>query len=457
VLPFIHIGPVTLGTYGLLVAAALLCAFFVLQADLRRRGMAADPHAIIGLTGLVGLAGAKLWHVLETPTEFFQHPFQDLFSPLGFAFYGSFVAGLVTLVLLARHYRLPPLVLLDVAAPAAALGYGIGRIGCLVSGDGDYGIPTSLPWGMSFPSGVVPTTERVHPTPIYELLGAVVIFYYLWRVGAKSLRKPVPAGQVFASYLILTGLARFLVEFIRINPRSVFGLSNAQAASLLAFLAGGILFWIVKRHFHAQSKLHRILQHKTEHGDVLQPEYHRATPECPHPERWRMLDSMTAEVEVLEFLKCLVTTLKPQLVVETGTFLGISTIWIAEGLKQNGFGRVITCESDPAVFAKARERIDASGLAEWIDYRNESSLKVKIPGPVDLLFSDSDVPLREEEVRHFLPQMNPNGLILMHDASSHMRVVREAAFRLEQEGLVSVLLLPTPRGLVVAQKRAGRK
>ncbi len=249
--PFIHIGPLTLGTFGLLVATALLCAFFVVQVDLHRRRLAADPHAIIGLTGLAGLAGAKLWHALETPAEIFRHPFQELFSPLGFAFYGSVVAGLVTLVLLAWHYRMPALVLLDVAAPAAALGYGIGRIGCLISGDGDYGIPTSLPWGMTFPDGIVPTTQRVHPTPIYELIGAVAIFYYLWRVGSKSLRKPLPTGQVFASYLILSGLARFLVEFIRINPRSVLGLTNAQAASLLSFLVGGVLFWVVKRRFQA--------------------------------------------------------------------------------------------------------------------------------------------------------------------------------------------------------------
>jgi len=145
---------------------------------------------------------------------------------------------------------------------------------------------------------------------------------------------------------------------------------------------------------------------------------------------------------------------KPQLVVETGTFAGVSTLWIAEGLKQNGLGRVITCESDPEVFAKAKERIEASDLAGC---RNESSLKPQIKGTIDILFADSNVPLREQEVRHFLPQINPNGLILMHDASSQMKTVREAALRLEQEGLISVVLLPTPRGLVVAQKRQGRK
>jgi predicted O-methyltransferase YrrM len=201
---------------------------------------------------------------------------------------------------------------------------------------------------------------------------------------------------------------------------------------------------------------HKILRQIERRGGQVQPEYHRATLECPHPERWSMYDSMTAEVEVLEFLRTLVTTIKPELVVETGTFLGISTLWIAQGLKANGFGKVITCESDPLVFAKAQERIEASGLAEWIDFRNQSSLELSVPGRIDLLFSDSDMSAREQEVRHFLPQLNPNGLILMHDASSHLKVVRQAALKLEQEGLLSVLLLPTPRGLVVAQKREGR-
>lgn len=190
---------------------------------------------------------------------------------------------------------------------------------------------------------------------------------------------------------------------------------------------------------------------------ALLPEYHRPTPECPHPERWSMYDSMTAEAEVLEFLRTLVTTVKPELVVETGAFLGVSTLWIAEGLKSNGFGKIISCELDPVVFAKAKEKIDNSGLREWIELRNESSLEMKIDGRIDILFSDSDMPIREPEVKRFLPQINPQGLILMHDASSHLKVVREAALKMEAEGLLSVLLLPTPRGLVLAQKREGRK
>lgn len=194
-----------------------------------------------------------------------------------------------------------------------------------------------------------------------------------------------------------------------------------------------------------------------ERGERVEPEYHRATPECPHPERWHMFDSMTAEVEVLEFLRTLVTTVKPRLVVETGTFLGVSTLWIAEGLKHNGFGRVVSVEYDEEIFAVAKKKIDESGLGEWIDCRRESSLETRVEGAIDLLFSDSEPALREQEVRRFLPQMNPHGLIVMHDASSHLKTVREAALRLEGEGLLSVLLLPTPRGLVLAQKREGRK
>ncbi len=202
---------------------------------------------------------------------------------------------------------------------------------------------------------------------------------------------------------------------------------------------------------------HRIMRQVMERGEKLQPEYHRPTPECPHPDRWSMYDSMTAEFEVLEFLKTLVTTAKPELIVETGSFMGASTLWLAQGLKENGFGKIVSCEYDPVVFAKAQDKVNQSSVKDWIDLRNESSLDMKVDGQIDLLFSDSDMPIREQEVRRYLPQVNPYGLILMHDASSHLRQVRDAALKLEREGLISVVLLPTPRGLVVAQKREGRK
>jgi len=170
-----------------------------------------------------------------------------------------------------------------------------------------------------------------------------------------------------------------------------------------------------------------------------------------------MYDSMTAEVEVLEFLATLVTTVKPELIVETGAFLGVSAVWMARGLERNGLGRIVSCEFDPVVFAKAQEKIAASGLGKWIELRNASSLEMTVEGTIDLFFSDSDLEIREQEIRRFLPQIRATGLILMHDAGSHPGIVREAALRMEAEGLISVVLLPTPRGLVVAQKREGRK
>jgi predicted O-methyltransferase YrrM len=229
----------------------------------------------------------------------------------------------------------------------------------------------------------------------------------------------------------------------------------ARAAFTSAIVLGiGILAVVVPPFVKKGAEYHRILDHVTEQGESVQREYTPATPECPHPELWHMADSQSTELEVLEFLKVLVTTMKPQLVVETGTFLGYGAIALAQGLKSNGFGRLITIEFDPAIYAKARQRIQAAGLADWVEARNESSTETKIDGVIDLLFSDSALSIREQEIRRLLPQVSPTGLIAIHDASSHFKIVREAALRMEQEGLLSVVLLPTPRGLVLARRRA---
>jgi phosphatidylglycerol---prolipoprotein diacylglyceryl transferase len=246
-LPFIHAGPLTLGTYGLLVVTGLLIAAVVLSKDLRRRAINADPYAIVGYTGIAGLVGSRLYSVFETPSEFFANPWPILFSRMGFTWMGGVIGGFIALWLLARHYRMPLLLMMDVASPAAAIGYGVGRIGCLISGDGDYGIPTTLPWGMSFPNGIVPTTERVHPTPIYEFLLALIIFYIIWRLGARDMGEDRAVGKVFAVYLLLSGVVRFFIEFIRLNPRVLFGMTNAQLASIVCVLLGTFLLFRKRR------------------------------------------------------------------------------------------------------------------------------------------------------------------------------------------------------------------
>jgi phosphatidylglycerol:prolipoprotein diacylglycerol transferase len=271
-IPFLHFGPLTIPTFGLMVATGLLVAAYVLQADFnRRRGqleryrssvLARDEgllarlighshedmgFVVIGMAGILGLIGARLYHVLESPAEFFANPWPQLFSRFGFAWFGGFLGGVVALIYLARHFGIPLLEFLDICSPAAAVGYAIGRIGCLLSGDGDYGVPTTLPWGMSFPNGVVPTMERVHPTPLYEFFIWLAIAAFLWWMGKRALSGGRPSGEVFCGYLILTGAARFLIEFIRINPRSFFGFSNAQTASLVSVVIGLLLLWRVER------------------------------------------------------------------------------------------------------------------------------------------------------------------------------------------------------------------
>lgn len=258
-IPYLHLGPLNLPTFGLMVATGLLVASYILQADFRRRGIRSDAFLIIGIAGLAGIVGARLYHVLESPSEFFANPWPQIASRFGFAWFGGFLGGFAALLTLSRREKIPALTFLDACSPAACVGYAIGRIGCLLSGDGDYGIPTNLPWGMSFPIGVVPTTEtcvqqgwpadcRVHPTPLYEFFVWMTIAYVLWRVGAYVLHEKKSAGTVFCGYLVLTGIARFLVEFIRLNPRSFFGMSNAQSASVASVILGVFLFFVfVKR------------------------------------------------------------------------------------------------------------------------------------------------------------------------------------------------------------------
>ncbi len=259
----------------------MLSAYFVLRADLARRGIAAknsgEAEALISFPCLAGFVGAKLYHLLESPGEFFQDPVHLFFSPYGFAWFGGLLAGFAAFAFVAWRIikrnaaagrPVSLLTIFDAGSPAAALGYGIGRIGCLLSGDGDYGIPTSLPWGMSFPNGLVPTLERVHPTPIYEFVVACAIAWWLWNMGAPSRRSALgnerasqqllidtgavaahsrQPGEVFAAYLVLSGAARFLVEFIRINPRSFLGMSNAQSAAAISVITGSVLWGWLRR------------------------------------------------------------------------------------------------------------------------------------------------------------------------------------------------------------------
>lgn len=253
-IPYIHLGPITIGTFGLFLWLAFVAAFFLWKRDLERRAIPADVHTMVAFVAIAGVAGAKLYHVLERPSDLLADPLGELFSRTGFAWFGGFIGGVLAIALLARRYRVPLLRLMDSAAPAAALGYAVGRIGCLTSGDGDYGVPTNLPWGMSFPSPSLdpsgpyclqygwPETCKMHPTPLYELIANVAIGALLWKMGTE--RRP---GEIVGWFFVLSGAARFAVEFIRLNPRIYFGMSNAQVLSLVSIVAGAALLIVVRR------------------------------------------------------------------------------------------------------------------------------------------------------------------------------------------------------------------
>jgi phosphatidylglycerol---prolipoprotein diacylglyceryl transferase len=244
--PFIHIGHFSIGTFGLCLWLASVCACWFLYRNFQRFSLDVDAVGVAAYTTVGGVAGAKLWHVLEDPTTLMHQPFSVLFDRAGFAWYGGLLAGIAVLWWQGRQAKIGGLAMLDLASPAVSVGYGVGRLGCLLSGDGDYGIPTRLPWGMSFPNGLVPTTQRVHPTPIYELIAGLVIALYLWRRGRPG--AALPLGWLTGEYLVLSGAVRFVVEFIRINPRIYWGMTNAQVASLGAILAGVLLMVWARRH-----------------------------------------------------------------------------------------------------------------------------------------------------------------------------------------------------------------
>jgi phosphatidylglycerol:prolipoprotein diacylglycerol transferase len=238
--PYIHLGPFTIGTFGLLLWLAAVAAGYVLYENFRRFRIEADAVSIVAFVTVLGVIGAKLWHVLETPRLLIHSPAAMLFDRAGFAWYGGLLAGILTLMWQGRQAGTGAIGMLDLASPSAAVGYGVGRIGCLISGDGDYGKSTNLPWGMRFPNGLVPTLDKVHPTPIYEFLGALIIAAILWKFAAKAGGRRL--GEVTSLYLVLSGIARFLVEFIRINPPIFHGLTNAQLASIGSVLLGVALF-----------------------------------------------------------------------------------------------------------------------------------------------------------------------------------------------------------------------
>lgn len=260
------IGPFTLYSYGLMLGIGFMVASWILTRELRRKGIDPNLGSTITLFAIVfGISGSKILYLIENWEFFVRAPLSMAFSPGGLTWYGGFILATFAIMMYIRRKKIPFLKICDAAAPGIMMAYGIARIGCHLAGDGDYGVPTDLPWGTvysngtyppsmafrDFPdivmkygvNGVVPDTIPVHPAPLYESISSILLFMVIWNL-RKRLRID---GQMFMLYLILSGIARIFVETIRVNPRILFGLSEAQLIASVLVLTGIIGMKIISR------------------------------------------------------------------------------------------------------------------------------------------------------------------------------------------------------------------
>lgn len=250
--------PLAIHSFGFMLVVAFYTTYFILNNDLKKlnynENLASD---LIFWAAFGGVVGSKAYHLLENLDQVFKDPIGMIFSGSGLVFLGGLIGGTIAVTIILNKNKLPWLEFADIVAPLLILGYGIGRIGCFLVGD-DYGTPTGLPWGMSFPNGLPPSTTsvfslyfpwidiseynpgllKVHPTQLYETFISIILFFYLY-----NKRKSVKIkGSLFFLYLILAGFERFFVEFIRTNEKYFLDiLSGAQIISLI-MISIGILF-----------------------------------------------------------------------------------------------------------------------------------------------------------------------------------------------------------------------
>jgi phosphatidylglycerol:prolipoprotein diacylglycerol transferase len=241
--PEIDLGPVSLKTFGIMFALAFLAAGAVIARRFKELGKPTDWAYEMIFAGLAGgLVGARVYYLAQNWGDVHHDLVGNLFSGSGLVWYGGAIGGAIAVCAWAWWRDFLSLTLLDVASVPLALGYAIGRVGCQLSGDGDYGKASDLPWAMAYPDGTVPTNQEVHPSPVYETLAMGLVAWFLW-----NLRDRFRPGVLFAYYLVLSGLERFVVEFVRRNDDTVAGLTTPQVESLVLMAAGVVWIAVVSR------------------------------------------------------------------------------------------------------------------------------------------------------------------------------------------------------------------
>ena len=232
--PELDLGPLTLQTFGICFALGFFAAGGLLARRLAELGKPVDwAYEIVFAALIGGLVGSRVDYLIQNYDKVSDDLLGNLFSGSGLVWFGGLVGGALGVVLWARWRGFLEPRLVDLAAPGLALGYALGRVGCQLSGDGDYGEATDLPWGMAYPEGTVSTTEEVHPTPVFETIAMGLVALVLW-----NLRDRFRPGFLFGLYLVLAGLERLLIELIRRNEAVVAGLTAAQLISLAMIALG---------------------------------------------------------------------------------------------------------------------------------------------------------------------------------------------------------------------------
>jgi phosphatidylglycerol:prolipoprotein diacylglycerol transferase len=243
--PEIHVLGISIKTFGVTFAIGFIACGSVVARRLRELGKPVDLAYEITFAALVGgVVGARAYYLIEKFDQVKSDLIGNVFSGSGLVWYGGAIGGAIGVVAWMRWRGVLELRMFDMCATALALGYAIGRIGCQVSGDGDYGIRSKLPWAMGYPHGTVPTPPgvTVQPTPIYETVTMCLLAWGLWQ-----LRDRVRPGVVFALYLLLSGLERLLVEFIRRNREVFAGLTAPQLESVVLIVIGAVWLALMTR------------------------------------------------------------------------------------------------------------------------------------------------------------------------------------------------------------------
>lgn len=241
-LPEISLGPLDLQTFGICFAFAFVASGAIFGRRLRELGKPADwTYEAVFAALIGGVVGSRVDFLIQNWDDVSGDVIGNIFSGSGLVFFGGLLGGAVGVLLWAWWRNWLGWALLDTSAAPIAIGYAVGRIGCQVSGDGDYGIESDLPWAMAYPEGTVPTQDTVHPTPVYETLVMGLATLVLWH-----LRDRFAPGVLFGLYLVMAGVERFLVELIRRNDSVVSGLTLAQLFSL-ALLALGSAIVVARR------------------------------------------------------------------------------------------------------------------------------------------------------------------------------------------------------------------